>query len=393
MLIHKVKQLWQKNHEWLIKDILNPFIFTRLALLIVGWFSQYFKPSDDYFSQEIVQRTWEFTNNRLLDIWGRWDSVWYVSIIREGYFVRGDLNTVQSNLAFFPLYPYLVKFLALLTPSQSLASENLLIIGIILSNLFLLGALVILYKLTLTLFHNPKIAKLTIIYLLFFPTAFFFSAFYTESIFLFFSVASFYAAKKNNWGLAAMMGGLASLTRSPGVILFIPIILEYLKAHHWSIKKIRINILFLFFIPSTFLIFLINLYPLSGDILAPVKLQSAWLKETAMPWETIFNPNNVKPYLTSVDQIITIIFLVLLLISFFYLRLSLSLYAFILMLMPLTTGTLASVPRYCLVIFPIFILLGYLGNKKESLNQAIKIIFLTLQILFFTAWCQFYWFV
>jgi Gpi18-like mannosyltransferase len=62
-------------------------------------------------------------------------------------------------------------------------------------------------------FHPEIDPYLPIIFLLIFPTAFFLNAVYTESLFLFLSLATFYYALKKNFFSAGIFGFFASLTR------------------------------------------------------------------------------------------------------------------------------------------------------------------------------------
>ncbi|HYN89085.1 MAG TPA: hypothetical protein VER55_11165, partial [Ardenticatenaceae bacterium] len=99
------------ERAWIWTNVVAPFAITRLALLLAGWFSQYFPASLNYPPEEVARRGWQFSPHRLLDIWGRWDTAWYLSIVSDGYSIRGDVETTLSNIAFFPFYPYLVKLL------------------------------------------------------------------------------------------------------------------------------------------------------------------------------------------------------------------------------------------------------------------------------------------
>jgi hypothetical protein len=60
----------------------------------------------------------QFSPINLLDMWARWDSGWYLDIALNGYALRGPIETTQSNVAFFPLYPLLIRTLLLLVPES-----------------------------------------------------------------------------------------------------------------------------------------------------------------------------------------------------------------------------------------------------------------------------------
>jgi Gpi18-like mannosyltransferase len=68
------------------------------------------------------------------------------------------------------------------------------------------------------IFADQKIAHLTILLLFIFPTSFFFSCFYTESLFLVLSVASYTLAYKHKWTLAGIATALLTLDPSAGDI-------------------------------------------------------------------------------------------------------------------------------------------------------------------------------
>jgi Gpi18-like mannosyltransferase len=122
----------------------------------------------------------------LLNSWNHWDASHYLQIARHGY-------RVPADAAFFPLFPLLVRGSALL-----LGHHGYRLSAIVISNLALLGALVILYRLASNEFHE-RVARRTLLYLCLFPTAFFFFAGYNEALFLFFSCGTLYAARRQRW--------------------------------------------------------------------------------------------------------------------------------------------------------------------------------------------------
>lgn len=150
----------------------------------------------------------------------RWDSLFYIDIARNGYYLPSD-NT-PPNVVFFPLYPFLIFVVAAFT------GGDVLLAGWLVSILALAGAVVVFYKL-LREFHPTIDPEKPILYLLIFPTAFFFNTVYTESLYLLLSLLTFYYALKGRFASAGIVGLLAALTRVTGVLLFIPIVWEFLR--------------------------------------------------------------------------------------------------------------------------------------------------------------------
>jgi hypothetical protein len=98
--------------------------------------------------------------------------------------------------------------------------------------------------------------------------ALFLSALYTESLFLALSVGTFYAARKDRWALAGMLGGLAALTRVTGVLLFIPVVVMFLYGPRSEVqprlKRARLSPRF----PVTPAILWAGLIPLGAAVFA-----------------------------------------------------------------------------------------------------------------------------
>ena len=120
-----------------LKYILALFLSTRIALTIIGVTSRH------YFElHHRVAHDWVGSSYRWLDIWGQWDSGWYLQIAKTGYstLIGGPGPTLgQANYGFFPLYPLIVKFFAFFTGHHFL-------VGLILSNLFLIGSAWLLFE-------------------------------------------------------------------------------------------------------------------------------------------------------------------------------------------------------------------------------------------------------
>ena len=110
-----------------------------------------------------------------IDATERQDAVWYLRLADEGW--SGE----DASAAFFPLYPLTVRAVAWILPGS-----DELIAALLVSNVAFLGALLALFALTADAF-GERVARRAIVVAALFPTAFFFLAPYTESLFLFLS--------------------------------------------------------------------------------------------------------------------------------------------------------------------------------------------------------------
>jgi hypothetical protein len=113
----------------------------------------------------------------------------------------------------------------------------LVVAGILVSIAALAAGLYGLYRLTAlevstgmlkTAATPERVARLTIVLLAFSPMAFFLSAIYSEALYLALSVWLFWCARHGRWALVGVLGGLATLTRAPGLLLAVPALFIYL---------------------------------------------------------------------------------------------------------------------------------------------------------------------
>jgi hypothetical protein len=143
----------------------------------------------------------------------QWDAAWYRGIAAWGY-----ARPTQSK-AYFPLYPLLIRTVGFVTGD--------IYASVIISLVAFLVALFLLYRLV-ELDFAPEVATATVALVAFCPIAFFFSAIYTESLFLALTVGAIYAARREHWLLAGLAGAFASATRNEGMLVVLPIAIIYL---------------------------------------------------------------------------------------------------------------------------------------------------------------------
>jgi hypothetical protein len=147
----------------------------------------------------------------LWDTFARYDSGWYFGIARHGYeFVEGG----RSNLAFFPVYPLLMRYLGLAFGG---GRQNLYLAGVVISWVAYALAMVMLYRLGRT-YLSEAAAERAVIFASVFPFAFFYGVVYSEALFLLFTVTAFYGFRTKQWWVGAAAGALASATRVNGIM-------------------------------------------------------------------------------------------------------------------------------------------------------------------------------
>src|ERR1700686_1682258 len=167
----------------------------------------------------------------------RWDASWYLVIAHYGY--RPDLGSfTASRSAFYPLYPLGIRGFSDLGLPPVLA-------GVLISLLAFALALYGIHRLTTLELEpvrpasarfasarpasaQPSVARLAVLLTAFAPMAFFFSAVYTESLYLALSVGVFWCGRQGRWMWVGVLGALAAGTRSTGVLLLAPALVLYL---------------------------------------------------------------------------------------------------------------------------------------------------------------------
>ncbi|MEI8143386.1 MAG: mannosyltransferase family protein [Candidatus Berkelbacteria bacterium] len=351
-------------------------LINLFALLVLNRFN--LKPDDAYpwinQSTTVQQQSWD-----PISLHARWDSVYYLDIAQHGYSV--SQTSSLSNVVFFPLYPILIKLIAVFT------SSDFILAGWIVSILSLIGAVFYLYKL-IKEFHPEVHPESAIFFLLIFPTAFFYNAVYTEALFLLVSIVTFYYAKKGNFALAGVIGLLASLTRITGVLLFIPILWEFIakngakKLFSWSVIPILL-------IPLGTIAFFAYHYLAFGDFLLFLKVEGAWGRSFGVNLTHLSMLSNPATVNLVLDLMFTVFAVICTIFVFSRRWISYGLYMVATLAVALSTGTMMSIGRYVLVLFPIFILIASVKNKNFEKGYILSsVLLLAMNIILFVNW---YW--
>jgi Gpi18-like mannosyltransferase len=319
------------------------------------------------------------------------DSLWIINIASDGYEKEPFNTTVQHKWAFFPLYPLLLRFCARLTGEFPLT-------GIGLSNCFLFCALVLVYQTARAFGCDPEEANRTVFYLAVFPVSYFFSLAQTESLFLLLTVSCVYAAKRERWWLAGILGGFASATRFAGVFLAVPVGVLYWQASRANAvgtsagakgfsQKLKTDVIALLLVPSGLLAFMIYLKHITGDAFAFAHIQVAWGHTAGFFWRPLLtylrDPLQVSAGwdFRLLNFAATITALVCSIVLMKRREWALGFFSLVSIVVPLSyQPLLQSLARYVMVIFPVYIVLARAGSSTR-IDQVIQAIFVGLLCL------------
>lgn len=297
----------------------------------------------------------------------RWDSEWYRKIATEGYSPDGDPTQV-GGLVFYPLYPLLSRVAAEIT-GLSVADAMLLV-----ANLAALAGIVLLFKLVREEF-GETIALLTVTFLSFFPASYFMSAGYTEPLTLMWIASFFLLLRRRRFFAAAAIAGLATATRSSGIVL-LPILLWELWSQRTPRQFVRDVV------PCTVLatcglwIYMLYLGYVFGNPLAFSDGQSAYHEGTTLTTRLLaaatFEPF-ARLHLTEasprgLDGWFVLLFLGLIVRAWFRLSVSMTLFAAGVFMLPYLTlsggpSGFTSMGRFNLVSFPLFIVAAEAASR------------------------------
>jgi Gpi18-like mannosyltransferase len=285
-----------------------------------------------------VRQSWN-----LIELHNRWDAYWYLDIAQNGYYLRGEKGI--ANVVFFPLYPLLIRLVA---PGTG---GNLVLAGWILSSVFLVLAVLVLTRL-IQEFHPDIDPLLPSVFLLAYPTAFFLNAVYSESLFLFLSLAMVFWALRRNFPLAGVCAALASATRIAGVFLLVLLFIEFVQANGWRGLWTR-RAWPLALAPVGALAFFVYHWIAFGDFFLYLKVQNFYGRDFDIESNYFDIRNRADMVHTILEIFFTTITILLGFIALRRFRLSYGAYVLVSLAVALSSGTTLGIPRYAMVLFPI----------------------------------------
>ncbi len=375
--------------------ILIAFVIWRVLLFLIPVFAakhlayrlDFAYTHIDYFAP--VRMTEPF--HSLLTPWANFDGVHYLAIAGRGY---------DTEARFFPLYPMLIELFSLKAEPFSFWQVTA---ALILSHIFFILVLY-LFALLLKEEKREKLIVPTLLTLLLFPTSFFFVSIFTEGVFLCLVLAAFLFARKGKWVEASICAALLCVTRLVGVFIIPALIVELLDQ-----QKV------LSFTPLT-----LHLNTLVGTLkkgwmllIAPVGLVLfSWFNaEKWGEWLYFFRAHGELGNSRSVGGLVTplhalvrygkiltslstvqyewwvalaevstfLLFFWLLVVAWKKkIRVSYLVFAWLCFLLPTFSGTFTGLPRYVLILFPAFMILGEVKNVWLKRGYVVVGILLTI---------------
>lgn len=336
-------------------SILKSFVNWRLLLLLIVLIST---PLSQSFSA--------FSN---------FDGLKYINIAKEGY---NTPNTYYSYLL-FPLYPTLIKFFS---PAIGYLASSLF-----LSHLFAFASLYLFQKLAL-LDHSKAVAKRALVILLCFPASFYLVASYSESLFLLLCLASVYLARKKQYLFSGLAAALASYTRLAGLILWVVLIAEYYQENKNNIRSLFSPKTLWLLLPPVGAYYYLNLLQISDNnfqrLYHDLPNKFVFLHQVIYRYFKmllLMDHNTTLFFIVLTESVISFFALYLLFVSYKKLRPSYWIFFFLSFFIPTLSGDFVSMPRYLLVVFPIFFFLGDWLERQHPYFQ--KLYYLTSYFLLF----------
>lgn len=322
-----------------------------------------------------------------ISLFSRNDTGWYNHIVMYGHQKVSPIDLypneikgwVQSHYAFFPLFPLIISILVKTGMSFMLS-------GLILVTIFSAGAFYLFYVFAKHFLQSEQKAWIASLCFLVFPFNYYYSMIYSEGLFLLLLMTAFLSILRKKWVWLTISASLLVLTRPNGLWMALPLLIFFIEQHREDIlkrdyRKLR-PVLLLAVMPLTMLGYCIYLYYMTGDFFAFATAQKGWNKSPMFPLLALFRSGDWHEQFYSIYTILGMIAALLL-----RKRLPLSLHVFIWIniLLPLSAGSVASMPRYISGLFPYFLFLGdWLGTKKY--RYPVIGILLLLQLWTFYFW-------
>ncbi len=376
----KIKNYYPLLQSHIVKLIVL-IIVSRFALLSIGYFSI---AAYDKSNVENIPVKYSYFEDELM-AFGRADVQWYISIAENGYDVKPSAAGEKTNWAFYPLWPLLINCFDFIIPDS-------LIAGILLCNLLFIASIIVLYKL-LIMDYQKDVVYSSLMLVIIFPVSYFFMRPGNESLFLLLTALTFLFARKEKWILAGIFTTLSVMTRIQGLLLGLP--LFYMYYSQWkSSKKLNPGILSLLLVPITFILFLLYLKSITGDVFANFHENGAWDYSLGYPfvelYNFIFHPSILDRYGWDLAPLNFLGILVSIFLFIYMLKLKsfpkeYIIYTLLSLILILARDNMEASLRYILPVFPLFLAGAIIIQRRKFIYSLVFYLFVLLQAFYFIA--------
>ncbi len=327
-----------------------------------------------------------------IGVFAQFDGVHYITIARQGY---AHLGLVQ---AFFPVYPLLMKFIAI----DHSRFAYVIVAGRVVSIACLFAITLLWFKQSVFVPDKKSLGMSLAVFLLW-PVSFFLFSVYTESLFILLVIGSFLLAQKKQWLLAGVLAGYASGTKIIGVLLFPALLIElaqqtnYRYQNTWSwVKKHSQSLLFICLSLVGWLAYSLYLFKTFGDPFLYFNVQQDF--GGGRQESVVLLPQVVVRYVKMLSSVelsaswliiaqelfLSGIAFTVLVVGWRKVQFSVWMFSLLALIIPTLTGTFSSMPRYILSAPAVFLLLGQYAHQYRWVYMAS--IGLSLILLCFNLW-------
>lgn len=291
-----------------------------------------------------------------------WDAVWWLSVAEVGYVADPQLKAEQ-NIVFYPLFPLCIR------------AVNLLGIPMVLASLLVVNGVMLLVTCLLYRFvvrrSGVAAARWTLALWLTFPSAVFGVVPYSEALLALFSMLAMQALLEQKYVTSGLWCGLASAIKNQGVIIGGALVVPFLTGP----KRVR-ALIGMLCSGLGLLAYMCYLDYRYDDPFLFVTIQKAWRPRLGNPnplnwlWELKQSTlHSIVLMLKSKSEPIQYYsarildpwlgwWMILWLPAVRRLHWGLVLSSAVMIALPLSTGTVASLGRYVWIILPIFVVMG-----------------------------------
>ena len=367
----RIMHLSKMHKNYLIKALVLTLVL-RLGFLILAYFTD----------RVLMKHTAPFWDQMLWNTLMHWDARHYLHIAEYGYSTSGEFEVM---IAFFPLYPWMVR-------SLNFFVHHYLLAACLLSWMAAVASAWLFQDLLRLEGYDADLIERALFFFVFFPASIYAVLPYTEALFMTWILLAFWAARKHSWALVGLAGLMACLTRSNGILLLPALLVDFWVLEN---KKSWPRLFYLGLIPMGIVIYLGLNATIFNDPFAFLAVQSEhWNQARVWPWEQVsfvwshifFDPVSKSRAIFYEFRLVAMaLSTVLLLAGWRRIRLSWQVFTWGSWGLFMMAKQAISFPRYLFMFFPLYVLLA-----QWSQRQMVFLCLLCFSVLIQAGWFVLY---